>query len=297
MFCKNCGNNLDATKKFCINCGAPSPTQPTGAYVVEPRKPWTAGRVVKYILVIGVIVLILAAKVIFSAINTVDNDAVETNNQALSAFDSGNTQDAISQFRQAADSAVTNQNKANSLINLGYAYSSDTRNTEALAAFKEALPYADVDSFEYHLISGEIAYLEGKPAAALASYERAYALKPNEFQINNALALFYLDTGGLYPTYEDYPKALRYALKADEASELETARQNLALAYYFNENYDQAISILTSLTADRDTYIAYFLGLSYLQIGDVANAKLYLKKAINAGVDMPQEIKDYAYAE
>lgn len=296
MFCKTCGTKLDGAKKFCTTCGTPSPVQPTEKKL-EAKEPWTARRIIKYVLVIGIVALLLSAKFIVAVFNSVEGGAIETNNSALTAFDSGNSQDAITQLRQAADAAVTDANKANSLINLGYVYSSETRSSEALTTFKDALQYVEQNSFEYYLVSGEVALLENRTDAALENYNQAYSLKPNEFQINNALALFYLNTNSLHPQYEDYTKALTYALKADELSDLQSVSQNLALAYYFNENYSKAISILSGLTIDKDTYTAYFLGLSYLGIGEEANAKFYLKKAISAGVEMPQEIKDYAYVE
>jgi tetratricopeptide (TPR) repeat protein len=295
MFCKSCGNKLDTTKKFCTNCGTPSPVQPPKVEV--PKKPWTTGRIVKYVVVGGIILLLLSAKLIFGAINAIEGDAVETNNNALSAYDSGNSSDAISQFRQAADSAVTNANKANSLINLAYVYSSEGQDAQAIATFKEAVAYTDSDSYSHHLVMGEIALLEGRSSDALTSYQKAYSLSPNEFQTNNALALFYLDLNSRHPSYEDYPKALTYALRADELSELESTKQNLAVAYYFNEQYQTAISILTSLSIDKDSYTAYWIGLSYINLGNESSAKFYLKKAIANGVEVPQEIKDYAYAE
>lgn len=241
--------------------------------------------------------MLLSAKLIFGAINAIEGDAVETNNNALSAYDSGNSSDAISQFRQAADSAVTNANKANSLINLAYVYSSEGQDAQAIATFKEAVAYTDSDSYSHHLVMGEIALLEGRSSDALTSYQKAYSLSPNEFQTNNALALFYLDLNSRHPSYEDYPKALTYALRADELSELESTKQNLAVAYYFNEQYQTAISILTSLSIDKDSYTAYWIGLSYINLGNESSAKFYLKKAIANGVEVPQEIKDYAYAE
>lgn len=294
MFCKNCGTKLDGTKKFCTNCGTPSPVQPTEKRQ-GTKEPWTTRRIIKYIFVGGIIALLLGAKLILGIINVADSNAVETNNSALTAYDSGNPEDAILQFRQAADNAVTDANRANSLINLAYVYSSESRNSEALATFKEALPYTDNDSYSFHLATGEIALLEGNPSAALASYEKAYSLKSNEYQTNNALTLFYLDINGEHPNYEDYPKALTYALKADELSDLETTKQNLALAYYFNEEYETAISILNNLSVDKDSYTAYWIGLSYLNLGDESNAKFYLRKAIANGVEVPQEINDYVY--
>ena len=68
---------------------------------------------------------------------------------------------------------------------------------------------------------------------------------------------------------------------------------HLAIAYYFNENYDKAISLFLSFDLNKQPILAYWLGLSYVAKEDVENAKLYLKKAITAGVDVPVEVLDY----
>jgi tetratricopeptide (TPR) repeat protein len=97
------------------------------------------------------------------------------------------------------------------------------------------------------------------------------------------------------PQYENYPKALFYAKKAYEydTEKSEIAKQNLAIAYYFNENFDQTITLLSTSNLTQHPYAAYWLGLAYLRKEDHLNAQLYLQKAINGGAEVPQEIIDY----
>jgi xylulose-5-phosphate/fructose-6-phosphate phosphoketolase len=102
------------------------------------------------------------------------------------------------------------------------------------------------------------------------------------------------DHNGFTHQYSDYAKALKYAIKANQLSPSEITKQNLAISYYFNDNYKQAISLLTtSANISSQPYLAYWLGLSYAGDDQPTNAKYYLKMAINGGVDVPQEVMDY----
>ncbi len=297
MFCKNCGTESDGTKKFCTNCGtAFSVTQTTPPPPVRPpipKEPWTTGRIIKTVAVVVIVGGLILVKIIFGAINSVDNTAVETNNKALDAYNSGNSDQAISQFQQASQDAITSTNKINSLKNLAYAYSHEGKDDLALNTFKEALALTTTDSVDYFLISGEIAELEGKYNAALISYNKAYAKDSEDFQVNNSLALFYMDLQDAHPQYTDYTKALSSAQKANQLQNDNVSKKNLALAYYFNENYSQTISLLKSLDISREPVYAYFLGLSYAQKEDPVNAKIYLRQAIAGGMEVPQEVYDY----
>jgi tetratricopeptide (TPR) repeat protein len=295
MFCKNCGTKSDGTKKFCTNCGKEfhSASQAESSHAqstpnfTKPKfeSSWSAGRIIGIIIVVAFIGWGIYA--------SQDDAVIEKNNNAISNFDSGNSEQAINQFQEASRDAVSNENKINTLKNLAYVYSSEGQTDLAISTFNNALALTPADSFDYYLIAGEVALLEGKPNAALLAYNKAYAKDPNDFQINNALALFYMDLDSTATQYMDYKKALQYAQRATQLSDLQIAKQNLGMAYYFNENYSQAISVLSALTLDKDTYTAYFLGLSYAGKQDPINAKIYLRKAIASGVDVPQEVYDY----
>ena len=295
MFCKNCGTESSGTKKFCTNCGTEFPVAQTTPPVRPPmpKEPWTTGRIIKTVAVVVIVGGLILVKIIFGAINSVDNTAVETNNRALDAYNSGNSDQAISQFQQASQDAVTNANKINSLKNLAYVYSSEGKDDLALSTFKEALALSSTDSVDYFLISGEIAELEGKYNAALIAYNKAYAKNPEDFQVNNSLALFYIDLYDVHPQYVDYAKALSYAQKANQLQNDNISKKNLALAHYFNENYTQTISLLRSVNISNEPNYAYYLGLAYAATEDTVNAKIYLRQAIAGGMEVPQEVYDY----
>ncbi len=294
MYCKNCGTKSNEGQKFCTNCGNVF-SQRVEAEIKQnvehfPRKnkksSWDPSRIIGIVIVLGLISL--------GAYNSQDKAVIEKNNKALSSFDSGNSEQAITDFQDASKNAVSNENKINSLKNLAYVYSSEQKKDLALSTFKEAQLLAGQDSFDYYLIAAEIAELEGKPNSAIIAYNKAYEKNPNDFQINNALTLFYLDINGKASEYVDYKKALQYAERTVQLSDLQVAKQNLGLAYFFNEDYPKAISTFSSLTLDKDDLTAYFLGLSYAKNDDPINAKFYLNKAIASGkVTIPQEVYDY----
>ena len=322
MFCKKCGAKSDGTKKFCTNCGnqfavqAEAPVAPVQTRVADytatpksapmtppvttihrppmPKEKWTAWKVVKAVIAVVFVLGLIILKFGMAAINSVDNKAVDKNNTGMSAYESGDGQQAIDQFKQAADDAVTNTTKMTTLINLAYAYDSEGKTELAESAFKDALALAPEGSSKYYFLSGKVALFEGKPNSALVAYNKALELDSEDFQINNALNMFYLDLADERPQYSDYAKALKYAIKANQLSPSEITKQNLAISYYFNDNYKQAISLLTtSANISSQPYLAYWLGLSYAGDDQSTNAKYYLKMAINGGVDVPQEVMDY----
>lgn len=294
MHCKNCGKEVGAEKKFCSNCGTPvsklSPMKPSTAMPLTAKKePWTFGRGAKIAAGVLVVLVLLVIRVVSAA----DSPAVLSNNEALKSYDAGNNEQAVSQLQQAAQSAVTNDTKINTLKNLAYVYSAQGKTDLAIQTFQQALALTTSGSYDYYLVSGEIASLKGDPSSALLGYNQAYKINPNDFQVVNALAVFYMNMDNAANEYQDYKKAVSYGQKAVQLSDLQVAKQNLGIAYYFDEDYSQAISTLSNLTIDKNTNTAYFLGLSYAGNDDAVNAKIYLQRAIDNGVKAPQEVYDY----
>jgi tetratricopeptide (TPR) repeat protein len=295
MYCNKCGKKNSEGSKFCKHCGANFDGIDTGnktehiehstSSKVEKKKSSIWGKVIT-----AIVILLIVGGGIYGS---VDKVPIATNNEALTNFDTGDSASAIQKFRQAANEATTDETKIAALKNLGYVYSTEGQSTQAISAFKEALPLTTQDTFDFYLISGEIALLEGNVNDALTNYNNAYRLNPEDFQINNALALFHLDLEGVAPNYVDYSKALLYAKKANELSPSEISKQNLAIAYYFNDNYSETISLLSTSNFTQHPYAAYWLGLAYLGNKDDVNAKTYLQMAIDNGAEVPQEVHDY----
>ena len=142
-------------------------------------------------------------------------------------------------------------------------YATDGKNDERLSTFQEALNLTSQNSFDYYLISAEIALLQGKPNSAYISFNKALELKPDDFQVNNSLAIFYMNLDGSSADYENYPKALTYALKANNLSNSEVTRENLGIAYFWNDNYDQSIALLSQTNIAQHPYVGFWLGYDY----------------------------------
>lgn len=298
MFCKNCGKEVDGSKKFCTGCGTPlagsstqnaQTTTPPPVRPPMPSEPWTTKKALKALAGIVVVGIIIFYKIQ----NAADSTAVDKNNTALSAVDSGNDTQAISDLQDASSNAATNDTKITTLKNLAYVYETNGKNDQALASFQEALNITSPNSFNYYLISAEIALLQSNPNSAYINFNKALKLEPDNYQVNNSLAIFYMNLDGSSADYEDYGKALTYALKANSLSNSLTAKENLGIAYFWNDQYDQSISLLSPISITQHPYVGFWLGYDYVAKKDVANAKYYFQQAINAGGIPPKIVTDY----
>lgn len=299
MYCKHCGKEVPNTSKFCTSCGKKIEI-PTETVKGEPQNQDTpiiktkikSESETKFKNVIGTIVGIG----IFLAIvwyGSGDDTSISQNNKALESFDSGNTQEAILQIEEAELSAVSNANKINSLINAGYIYLSDEQSTQALTKFREAQNLSKNGSYEYYLVSGEIALLEKKPSVAIYNFEKAYEIDPNNYQAANSLGLLYLGIEDITESYTDYEKALLYLKKAHQYSDLDLSKENLGMAYFFNEDYDTSLSYFFDTDYENDGLMNFWIGLNYLLKEDDLNAKYYFRQAQALGYPLSAEYIQY----
>ena len=283
MTCTNCGKALNKQKKGCLNCGKNVASQfsPENNQVSVKNR---FSKIIKYIF-IGLF--------IFGTVSSVvDQPTIDNNNEGLNSLNSGDFDSAIISLEKAIDTAFSKENKRDTRLNLAYAYLNNLMPEKALSAFNDSLEYADKDSFKYYLISAEIALLEYDAELTLQNLNKAYEIQPDDFQVNNALNLFYLDLADVFPEFYDPLKALKHAKKANIAvddSIKNIAVHNLAIAHYFNEEYDDAILMFLEDTTDSP-YLYNWLGLAYFGAGEFENSKFYFEKALAAGVPINTEI-------
>ncbi|HPL93459.1 MAG TPA: tetratricopeptide repeat protein, partial [bacterium] len=249
---------------------------------VPPKKNKAWGSIIAAIVVVG-----------FGIYGNLDSNNIDKNNDAVANMNSGNTEMAIEQLTEAKNSMMDKDNKINTLKNLAYAYYTEGEIDSALQAFNEALALCDKNSFDYYLIAGEIDLLLYDPAGALENFTQAEIINPDDYQLNNTLALFYIDVDEIAPAYVDYQKGLSYAQKAYELDQSEITKQNLAMAYFFTDNFDKTIELLESSDISKHPYAAFWIGLAYAGKEDPAKAIIYFQKALDNGADLPQEILDY----
>jgi tetratricopeptide (TPR) repeat protein len=245
-----------------------------------------------------IIRIVLIAVVIIGGVYAyLDEESIDKNNQAVSSFDSGDTSDeVVKQLQEAAEKSATKETKITALKNLAYLYESREEEELARQTFEKALREAKQDSLDYHLIKGEIAYLDNDFSQAGEHFRKAHQINPNDFQVNNTLALFYIDLENESPEVVNYPKALEHAREAYEKSDSDmknTAGTNLAIAHYFNDNFDKTVELLKDRDFDKDPSLALWVGLAYLGEEDQGNARLYLKEAKQRGVDIGPDLEAY----
>ncbi len=300
MFCKYCGIQNSNSTNYCKSCGNlvgdignDTSINNHQSFQSVPSSSWwkkiNTSALIKVLLILGFVA--------FGVYSSMDDEVIQSNNDAISSMNTGKGNDAISQFQSAAEGATTAENKITTLKNLAYSYSTEGQNNEALETFKKALPLTTVDSFDYYLILGEIANLEHSPKTAQENYYKAYGIRPNDFQINNALAVFYLDVEDWFPQYADYPKGLDFALKARTLDSSNLTIQNLAVAYLLNENYAKSLELFLPMDSAQFPAINLWIGLNYAAQDNTINAKKYFQKYIDSGAETPPDIIEYMRTE
>ena len=116
MFCKKCGEKSEGDQKFCTSCGAPFSTSAEKGEPIfsqsSPPKPKGSpvGKIIGIIVILAIVGL--------GIWGSMDDGAIEKNNQAISNFDSGDSEQAIRQFQQASQEATGSDTKLNTLKNL-----------------------------------------------------------------------------------------------------------------------------------------------------------------------------------
>lgn len=273
--CNQCGQSLVAQTK--LKTEENQPEQPK-------KKQSVAGIIVAVLVFIG-----------FSAFGYYNNRAVDQNDQALDLMESGsNYEQALTGFEQAYDSVNSKEDKIEILKNWAYAYLSESDNDNAKTKFIEAKSLADQGSFNFNLISGEIALLDNQGQQALDYFNQAYDLAPDDFQINSTLGIFYLGLDEVTEIFTDYDQALIYNQAAyDGNSQSETMKENLALSYYFLERYAEAVPLLLATSLENKPYNNYLLGLCYYSLGADDSSRQYFQSAADQGYELSQEIIEF----
>ena len=124
---------------------------------------------------------------------------------------------------------------------------------------------------------------------ALASYQEALRLDPNEKKLHKNIGLAYM---GMYQPGSKHPKDLEFASKAIEHLRTYTeavpsdrkAREFLVSLYLTSERFDEAIAFYQGMVQEnpKDTKAMQSLAQMYFKKGDVDNAVAWLKKRLDA---------------
>ena len=237
--------------------------------------------------------VIIALVIGLSFYTSLDNSSIDQNNAGLDSYNSGNYEDAVSQLENALDAAVTPDAKMNASLNLAYVYTSELQYDEALKYFEIALEHAAKNSYQYPLITGEIAMVEGDYAKAKENYLAAHTISPKEFQTLNALTLFYLNADD--DSYYNPQEAVKYALESMDRTDqytAETAKENLSVAYFANQQYQDALDTMNQMDLEVASYMYYWVALAQIELEDFEGAKQSFIKYQQAGYDLGPELSE-----
>lgn len=239
----------------------------------------------------GLIVIIVAVSIGVSFLTT-DNKSINAYEEGNNAAHRGDYTTAIENFEYMAQNAKNDEDKARGFISLGYTYMAlndiDTAKIALMSAkeIAETTPRDDLTG----IASAELALLNNNPEEAQKQYMFAYDADPQNYEINNSMAIFYMDLEGRSTEYINDSQALIHAQKAFDAKDEYThvtATFHLGLAHYFNENFTEAIQYLTQL---QDPTAWYWTALAYYDSQDQAQADTFMQKALNAGIQPEPEI-------
>ena len=125
----------------------------------------------------------------------------------------------------------------------------------------------------------------------IPKYEKI--IEDNPEDLNSYLRLGYIyEVRSIVPFINDYDKALEYYLKALNLTKSSSPARNTGIIIYLNtrigyvyfekKKYSQAIEYLemAEKMSPQNVEVAYYLGLSYVKIGEKVKAREYLSRVI-----------------
>lgn len=240
-------------------------------------------------------ILVIALLWGFGYYSSLDDTIINKSNELIESIEGG--EDVTGgKFEKLAEDSYAGENKVELYKNAGYRYmySLDGDDYKAKESFKKALALVDEGTFDYYLISAEIAMTENKARTALFNYEKAYEISPSDFQVNNGLGIFYFGMTSVLEQFTDYQKALKYFKVAYEQNPSNTIKENMAIAYFYLEDYDEALKFFLEIKeTSKSFYLDYWVGACYLAKENLDLGQQYLKSAYDNGVEMEQVFIDF----
>ena len=155
---------------------------------------------------------------------------------------------------------------------LGAAYSAAGQNEQAVTEFKtETELTPDNDRAFYNL--GAVQYQLGKKNEAIAALVKARELNPDNAEAGSLLSQLYVETGQV-------DKAKTVVAKGGGDP---TALLNMGIGLYNDHKDREALDAFKQLiAADPESAKGHkMLGLTYVRLGDLENAKVSLRKAVS----------------
>ncbi|MDR3268472.1 MAG: tetratricopeptide repeat protein [Tannerella sp.] len=165
-----------------------------------------------------------------------------------------------------------------SLLQSGIRYYNNKQYNEALDRFERSAAKGNVEAQKY---CGYVHYLQDNYAQAIAAYQKAIELKPDDAEA-------YYSMGNAYCKQGNYAQAIAVCQKAIELKpDYADAYGSMGTAYYYQGNYAQAIaSYQKAIELKPDFAVAYYsMGTAYYYQGNYAQAIAACQKAIELKPD------------
>ncbi len=291
MYCSNCGIKFKLEKEgseICDTCVEKMEVEKNSENSQEEKKGFFSGFSLKNIFIGLAIVGFLLYKV-FVAIN---NSTVDKINPLIENYNIGkiSAQELIVGLEKEKDSSMMSENKIVLLQSLANAYYTEGNFQKSFETNKETLLLLDKNSFDFFMTQGDVLTAEEKYQEAEKLYKLAYAKKPNDYFINNALCIFYIDA---FPS----EKAVSFCETAYKKEKDILSKGNLGVAYITYGQNKEGIALLRNFDFKENPHLAYWMGLGYYQEDDEENAKKYFQIALDNGMDVGADVLEYLKEE
>jgi|GEM_PF-6185963 len=205
--------------------------------------------------------------------------------KAVQAYNNGDFENAIELYNEAlALGKFDDENLLTILSNLALAYEADGYSENALKTYNVIFNKVSPQTALHHVMKGKMSLLAEfiDVEQAIASFESALAIEPNDFDAHNTLALIYMGEYG--SEFTDYQKALSHNEKMNDLFfENVNVRINLATNYIALKNYSHAHKLLEEVIEMQPQSLpANYLMMKTLQLtGKQSEAGMYAQKLVN----------------
>lgn len=213
---------------------------------------------------------------------------------------------AIEKYQQALGKATDVRLKVSIAGDLADVYMDVAQKVQALDVLGTVLSLAAKDSFEESFAKAKIAWVNQDAVGIVLYGEKALGSVPLDAQMHQMLAMYFTnitsqtsqnldfdtESYGPYKQTIDYPRALSHAEKAYRSAPTAFNKELLALLYFRNKNYAEAL-VLESDSGPESAYFDFWVSVSAAKIGNLQASDEYLDRAVTKGIGSGAE---YAHA-
>lgn len=217
--------------------------------------------------------------------------ARQSYNNAYKLESEGKPDEAIKEYQKAID---LDANYCDAMDNLGQLLRRSGKLDEAVYWYKRSIGVLPGNRAAH--VNLAVAYrYQGKKDAAISEYLILVKTNPRDPEGYYGLGAVYLDSNDLSAASEQFKKAEQLYLELNSPL-VADAQYLLGVTCYRMKDYGTSVDYLerSYTRKQNDWRVNYFLGLSYLEKGNVDRAGKYLKRAQELGAKIPPEVAQKA---